>query len=259
MSTNTALPVIDPKAPFQAEFQPVIDDLKRYLISGLGKNLQSIYLFGSVARKKARIARSNIDVVVLTHQALSSKDASLVKTIKWRFAREYPQITGVSLQFGEIGEVLSLEGIFTWGFMLRHCCVCIHGEDVSDRFGEFEPSWEIAKQWNMDVEEWLTIYRNKIAKAENLAEQIKAQQVIAKKLLRASYSLIMYRDKNWIENPIECGKVFLTYYPKKKVEIQRLVVLLSGKPVPKRSVIGILDDYGKWLVKAYQRTEFRIG
>ncbi len=259
MNTNKALPIIDPKTPFQAEFEPVIDELKRYVAGGLGANLHSLYLFGSVARKTARIAHSNIDVVVVTQQPLSEKSTSLINTIKWRFAREYPQITGVSFQFGELSDVLSLEGIFTWGFMLRHCCVCVKGDDLSERFGEFEPSWEIAKHWNMDVEDWLSVYRNKIVRSDNLEAQLKSQKLIAKKLLRASYSLVMHKDKQWIENPIECGKVFLRYYPKKKVEIQRLVILLSGKPVPKRSVIGVLDGFGEWLVKAYQKTEFRIG
>ncbi|MDW1713131.1 nucleotidyltransferase domain-containing protein, partial [Vibrio sp. Vb2865] len=41
--------------------------------------------------------------------------------------------------------------------------------------------------------------------------------------------------------------------------IDRLCILLSGRPIPKRSVIGLIDAFGGWLVKQYQKTEFRIG
>lgn len=111
----------------------------------------------------------------------------------------------------------------------------------------------------MDVEDWVAVYRNRIARAAKDEEQIKAQKIIAKKLLRASYSLVMYRDKNWFDDPIECGQQFLRYYPDKQIEIERLGILLSGRLIAKRSVIGILDSFGDWLAKQYKKTEFRIG
>ncbi len=135
---------------------------------------------------------------------------------------------------------------------------CIY-KGLSLSFGTFEPNWEIAKYWNMDVEQWLNRYRSAIAKAQTSKEAIKQQKIIAKKLLRASYSLIMHRDKQWYDDPIECGQAFLRYYPDKQTDIERLGILYAGYPVPKRSVVGLLDSYGTWLVKMYQKTEFRIG
>jgi hypothetical protein len=69
----------------------------------------------------------------------------------------------------------------------------------------------------------------------------------------------MYRDKRWFDDPVECGQVFLTYHPEMQLEIERLGILLAGRAIPKRSVIGLLDSFGNWLVKQYQKTEFRIG
>ncbi|MGF1754030.1 nucleotidyltransferase domain-containing protein, partial [Vibrio makurazakiensis] len=56
------LPVIDPKQPLQPEFQPVVEDLNRFLKGGLGANLHSVYIYGSVANKTARVGHSNLDV-----------------------------------------------------------------------------------------------------------------------------------------------------------------------------------------------------
>ncbi|MDV6251813.1 nucleotidyltransferase domain-containing protein [Vibrio sp. EA2] len=254
-----SLPVIDSKLPFQSEFAPLIKEVLMCLKSGLGQNLHSIYVYGSVARKTAVAGKSNLDLVVVTKAPFEANRTTLLNTIRWRAQKGYPHVNGVSIRTALVSDVANLDSIFTWGFMLKHCCVCIYGDDLADCFGEYVPSWEIAKHWNMDVEEWLSVYRTKIAQAQNAQEQLPAQMTIAKKLLRASYSLIMYRDKRWFDDPLECGQAFLTYHPEKQLEIERLGILLSGRSIPKRSVIGLLDSFGDWLVKQYQKTEFRIG
>lgn len=253
------LSTIDPKHAFQPEYQPAINDLVSFLKSGLGDNLHSVYLYGSVARKTAKPNASNIDVVVVTQRSFSDLRSTLFNSVKWRFQKSYPFITEIAFKTALVQDVASLDSIFSWGFQLRHCSVCVYGEDLSECFGDYEPSWEIAKHWNMDVGDWVAVYRNRIARADKADEQIKAQKIIAKKLLRASYSLVMYKDKRWFEDPLECGQQFLRYYPDKQVEIERLGILLSGRLIAKRSVVGILDGFGEWLAKQYKKTEFRIG
>ncbi|MFC1235792.1 nucleotidyltransferase domain-containing protein [Vibrio sp. F74] len=253
------LPVIDPSAPWQEEYRRVIQELIPALESGLGSNLHSIYLYGSVARKCAVPGKSNLDLVVVTRRQPDARFQTLLSTIKWRYKKAFPLITDLSFQFPLVKDILAIESVITWGFMLKHCCVCVSGDDLSTRYGEFEPSWEIAKFWNMDVDEWIATYRRRIAQATNREEQIKCQVIIAKKLLRASYSVIMNKDKGWYDDPSECGEKFLNYYPDKHIDIERLNILLSGRYIPKRSIIGILDSYGSWLVKSYKKTEFRIG
>ena len=259
MSITLLLPVIDPAIPFQDDYQRVIKELVHALESGLGNNLHSIYLYGSVARKSAIKHRSNMDLVVAIRHTPDARFQTLLSTIKWRFRKAFPFVTELSFQFPLVSEILQIENIITWGFMLKHCCVCVSGDDLSTRYGEFEPSWEIAKFWNMDVEQWVVSYRKKIAAATRKDEQVQNQIVIAKKLMRASYSLIMHKDKRWFDDPIQCGEVFLSYYPDKQKEIERLTILLSGRYIPKRSVVALLDEYGAWLINAYKKTEFRIG
>ncbi|MGR5548931.1 nucleotidyltransferase domain-containing protein [Vibrio sp. DNB22_12_1] len=254
-----SLLVIDPTQPFQPEFEPLIRDVLMCLKGGLGANLHSVYIYGSVARKSAIVGKSNLDMVLVTKSTFESNRATLLNSIKWRAQQGHPQVKGVSIRTALVNEVANLDSIFTWGFMLKHCCVCVYGDDLADCFGDYVPSWEIAKHWNMDVEDWLSVYRIKIVQAPSIEELVSTQIVIAKKLLRASYSLVMYRDKRWFDDPMECGEVFLKYHPEKQLEIDRLGILLSGRAIPKRSVIGLLDSFGNWLVQQYQKTEFRIG
>ncbi|MBD0786838.1 nucleotidyltransferase domain-containing protein [Vibrio sp. Y2-5] len=251
--------VIDPKQPFQPEFQPAVDDLVRFLRAGVGDALHSIYLYGSVARKTAVAGQSNMDVVIVTKRPFEDRKVTLLNTIRWRFQKSFPFITDVNIKTALVDEITTLDSIFTWGFMLRHCCVCVYGDNLAECFGDFEPSWEIAKHWNMDISEWVPVLRDRIVKANTPQEQLKAQKQMAKKLLRASYSLIMYKDRKWFDDPVECGNNFLHYHPEMKLEVDRLGLLLKDRVIPKRSVIGLLDSFGPWLVQQYQKTEFRIG
>ncbi|GAK87999.1 hypothetical protein JCM19238_5609 [Vibrio ponticus] len=253
------LSAIDPKQPFQSDYSQAIAELVRFLRSGLSDNLHSVYIYGSVARKTATPSRSNLDVIIVTKQSFAQQRTALLNTIKWRFQKDYPHITELNFKTALVNEVASLKSIFSWGFMLRHCAVCVYGENLSECFGDYEPSWEIAKHWNMDVEDWLAVYRNRIARANDAEELLKAQRIIAKKMLRASYSLVIPRDRGWYDSPIECGKHFLRYHPEMQVEIERLVIMLSSRVIAKRSIIGMIDTFGEWLVKQYKKTEFRIG
>ncbi|MDN2481392.1 nucleotidyltransferase domain-containing protein [Vibrio agarivorans] len=244
---------------FQPDFQPAVEDALRFFKAGLGTNLHSVYVYGSVARHEAVSGQSNLDIVVVTHRPFEDNRTTLLNTIQWRFQRGFPHVKGLNVKLALAKEVASLESIFSWGFLLRQCSECIYGEDLGECFGDYEPSWEIAKFWNDDVAEWVKAYRLKVAKATTAAEQSHAQVMIAKKLLRASYSVVMHKHKRWIDSPVACGDAFLLSHPEKQLEIERLGILLSGRVIPKRSVVGLIDGFGQWLVKEYQRTEFKIG
>ncbi|OCH15185.1 nucleotidyltransferase domain-containing protein [Aliivibrio sp. 1S128] len=253
------LPNIDKHSPFQKEFEPAIQDLIVHVRSAVPKSIHSIYLYGSVARREAISGRSNLDVTLITTVPLTNKEQTLINTIKIRFQSKYPQITGVTFTIGEVTEVLQLESIFSWGFWLRHCCVCILGDDLSTRFGDFEPSWEIAKNMNMDIQEWLQVYTKKISVSTSINVQVEQQKTIAKKLLRSCYSLVMHRDKGWYDHPVLCARKFLEYYPEKQTEIERVVMLLKGRKIPKRSTIALLEEFGGWVVSEFNKIERRIG
>ncbi|WP_162046578.1 nucleotidyltransferase family protein [Vibrio taketomensis] len=253
------LSVIDPKQPFQAEYSQAVQDLVSFLRAGLGSNLHSVYVYGSVARKTAIPSRSNLDIIIVTQQSFGEQRSTIINTLRWRFQKSYPHISDISIKTALVSEVASLESLFSWGFLLRHCSVCVYGENLSECFGDYEPSWEIAKHWNMDVVDWLAVYRNRIVRAKEDSEILKSQRIIAKKMLRASYSLVMPKDLGWYDSPIECGKHFLRYYPEMQVEIERLVIMLQSRTIAKRSIIGVIDSYGDWLVKQFKKTEFRIG
>lgn len=243
----------------QSEFNPLIEELTATVQSGLKGNLHSLYVYGSIANGTAIAGRSNLDIVlVMAHNGHNGMD-TFINTLKWRLMNRFPAITGVSIKVALLSDVLSLESIFSWGFLIRQSCTCLIGDDLSESFGDFEPSWEISKYWNWNILDYVPEYRVKIAQSKTPELQVSYQQVIAKKMLRASYGLIMHKEKLWLDSPLDCAKYFLKHHPEKAKDIQRLAIMLGNKAIPKRSVISILDVYGTWLCKAYEKTEFRIG
>lgn len=243
----------------QPQYQPVVRELLAYLKSGLKDNLHSVYLYGSVASGRAVSDVSNLDVVLVTHRPFSNTRTTLFNTINWRFQRTYPFVDGVSIRAALVKEVVSLDALFTWGFLLKECCICLDGDDLAEYFGHFDPSWEIAKQWNMDISDWLPVIRQQIAQVTDIRRQVKLQRKLAKKLLRAAYCLVMHKEKVWIDDPTLCGQRFLHYCPQHQQTILRLGILLGDRVIPKRSVVGLLDSFGPWLVDEYKKTEFKIG
>ncbi|MCV5333514.1 nucleotidyltransferase domain-containing protein, partial [Escherichia coli] len=88
---------MDPKQPFQPEFAPLIKEVLMCLTGGLGQNLHSVYVYGSVARKTAIAGKSNLDLVVVTKSTFENNRATLLNTIKWRAQQDHPQVKGVAI------------------------------------------------------------------------------------------------------------------------------------------------------------------
>ncbi|MGF1759782.1 nucleotidyltransferase domain-containing protein [Photobacterium sagamiensis] len=254
-----ALPVLDGKTPFQQEYVPVLLDAVKQLRAGFGASLHSIYLFGSIARREAVLGQSDLNLTLILHRPLTVSEQSLLNTIKWRISTYHTDVPSVEIKVGYLSEVLSLDAIFKWGFWIKHCCLCLYGEDLSTRFGCFEPSWDVAKAFNGDIKDELAVYRQKIMKTKVVSNYLEYCQHIAKKMLRSCFSLVMHREKRWAHTSEGCAEAFLKYYPDKSLEIERLFTLISGTQVPKRAALFLLDQFGGWIVAEFEKIDRKIG
>ncbi|PSW03762.1 hypothetical protein C9I89_16670 [Photobacterium lipolyticum] len=253
------LPVLDGQTPFQQEYVPVLLDAVKQLRAGFGGALHSIYLFGSVARREAVWGQSDLNLTLILHRPLTDSEQSLLNTIKWRIPTYHTDVPSVEIKIGYLSEVLSLDAIFKWGFWIKHCCLCLYGEDLSTRFGCFEPSWDVAKAFNGDIKDELTVYRQKIMKTKVVSNYLEYCQYIAKKMLRSCFSLVMHREKCWAHTSEQCAEAFLNYYPDKSLEIERLFTLINGTQVPKRAALFLLEQFGSWIVTEFEKIDRKIG
>ena len=254
-----ALPVLDGEAPFQNEYLPVLLDAVKQLKAGLGNVLHSIYAHGSVARREAKAGQSDLNLTIIVHRPLTGAEKSVLSSIKWRIASNHAVVPSVELKVGEIDDVLSLASIFTWGFWLKHCCICLYGDDLSTRFGSFEASWDIAKAFNGDISDELDEYRQKIMATKVVQNYLDYCEYIAKKMLWSCFSLVMHREKTLALSIEQCAEAFLKYYPEKEQEIERLFILVSRTQVPKKASLFMIQSFGGWIVAEFEKIDRKIG
>ncbi|MEH6533906.1 MAG: nucleotidyltransferase domain-containing protein [Photobacterium frigidiphilum] len=255
----TALPTLNNQTPFQPEYMPVLIDTVNQLRAALGSALHSVYLYGSVAQRKAVWGYSDLNITVVLNRNLNSPEESALNTVKWRITTYQPKVPSLDLRVGQFSDVVSIGGIFEWGFWLKHCCVCLYGDDLSTRFGCFEPSWDVAKAMNGDIKAMLADYRQKIMTTKVVKNYLEYCQFISKKMLRSCFALVMHREKCLAHSLSDCADIFLRYYPEKNVEIERLFTLIEGAQVPKRASLFMIEQFGGWIVAELDKIERKIG
>ncbi|MCW8327800.1 nucleotidyltransferase domain-containing protein [Photobacterium sp. SDRW27] len=254
-----ALPVLDGEAPLQNEYVPVLLDAVKQLRAGLGSNLHSVYAFGSVARREAKVGKSDLNLTIIVQRPLNASEQSILSSIKRRVEIKHAVVPSVELKTGELEEVLSLASIFTWGVWLKHCCICLYGDDLSTRFGCFEASWDIAKSFNGDIKSELSEFRQKIMATKVVQNYLDYCEYIAKKMLWTCFSLVMHREKTLALSIEQCADVFLKYYPDKELEVERLFVLAGRTQVPKKAALFMIESFGGWIVSEFEKIDRKIG
>ncbi len=245
------------------QFQGLVQDLKHWLRSGLRSEVDSIYLYGSIVNGDVRPHYSDVNLLVVTHSQNRQQQQMIERNIQHQFAKQYSYFYRLDLRFIQREEALSLNNIFSWGFLLKQCCHCIYGEDLANSFGEFVPSWEVSKFWNWDFEQDVAQLRKEYLLASQrqggalVVRQL--QYRIAQRLIRAHYGLVLHKEKKWLNTPKSMLPILKQHYPAKQVELERLEILLSDRIISARSVLGLVDHSVVWLSKAYKAQEFRIG
>ncbi|MBV7262439.1 nucleotidyltransferase domain-containing protein [Photobacterium sp. WH24] len=255
----TFLPVIDNNRPFQPVFQPCINETLQHLGVLFKDTLHSVYLAGSVARRDAVPGQSDLNLTLVFERPLNDLEKSRLHSLSTHIARRYRAVKRLDIRLAITRDVLSLDGIFQWGFWLRHCCVCLKGDDLSGRFGAFEPSWDAAKSLNGPFEPILIEYREKILKTRVPEHYLDYCEYIGKKMLWTAYTLVFHREKVLALSVREATDLFLNNYPDKAVDVERAYILMSRTQVPKKASLFLMQGFGQWLVDEWNKIERKIG
>ncbi|MDO6496638.1 nucleotidyltransferase domain-containing protein [Photobacterium sanguinicancri] len=253
------LPVLSRDHGFQQEYMPVLLDAVKQFRSGLSTAFHSIYLNGSVARRDAVWGKSDVNFTIVVKHKLQSNEASALNAITWRLTNHYPHVRNVTAKVVILDDVLGLAGIFEWGVWLKHCSVCLNGDDLSSRFGHFEISWDIARTLNGDIKTQLSEYRHKIMKTKVTENYLDYCEHIGKKMIWSAYCLVLHRKQQWELDINKGADVFLELFPEHLMDIERAFILASRTQVPKKAAIFLMDQFGGWLVEEFDKTNRRIG
>ncbi|MGF1687012.1 nucleotidyltransferase domain-containing protein [Photobacterium japonica] len=255
----SALPVLVNQSSLQPQTAAIVRGIIHQFTVGLGPVLHSLYLAGSVVRGCAVAGCSDVNITLVVMRDLTPNEQSTIQAIARRAEQQQRFFPHVSVQWVSKQTATSLHAIFEWGFWLKHCCCCVYGDDLSTRFGCFEASWDIARAQNGDIAQQLDDYRHKIMKTQVLSHYLAYCRDIAKKMIWSAYALTFHRSGQWVWSIEEAAELFLTYYPDKSLNIERLFILLSGQQVPKKAVLFMINDFGRWVVTEFDKIDRKIG
>lgn len=201
-----------PHNPMQPEFQALLEDVCASL-SPDDLGLDSLYLYGSVARGDATPGVSDLDLTLVLREPPTAPLLARLEAIRRALEQRHPQVIKVDFDIGSRGQVLAADNSNSWGFWLKHHCRCLWGNDLSLHFERFRPSRDIAVALNADFEHVLAGYLTRIAQAATQQDRLRLQREASRKVVRATHALRSEDATTWPQTLEEHVALFVRRYP----------------------------------------------
>ncbi|WP_460135843.1 nucleotidyltransferase domain-containing protein [Pseudomonas sp. S1_E04] len=198
--------------PLQPEYLPLLADVRASL-SRPALNLDSLYLYGSVARGDAIAGACDLDLTVVVREPPTADLLSRLETVRCALEQRHPEVTKVDFDIGSRVQVVAAENKNSWGFWLKHHCRCVWGNDLSLHLERFRPSREIAVAVNGEFEQVLAGYLKRIAHADTEQARLCLQREASRKLVRATHVLRSEEESAWPQTLEEYVEMFVRRYP----------------------------------------------
>ncbi|WP_221563353.1 nucleotidyltransferase family protein [Alkalihalobacillus sp. TS-13] len=237
-------------------YLPCIRESVEKLVRLFPHLLHSVYVYGSVARGEAVAVKSDLDLLVMFDDKLCAEELAELKTVTKALSRKYHSLVrDVGIAVANYDYVVDPANYYEQAF-LKELCVCVHGEDLRERFGPYKLTSEIAISFNGDIREVLdrTIIRLEAATIDEFKTLL---QNLARKLIRTYYSMVMVRAQIWSTRLHEQSDVFIQYFPHKEPIIRTLQKWIEEPPLNLELVLDLFQSEGKWVTANFER-EARI-
>lgn len=217
-------------------FLPCIHESIESLRNTFGPQLHSVYVYGSVARGDAVVAKSDLDLIALFNSQLSSEQSASLKELANELSEQYRSLVrDVGIAVADYNYTLDPANYYENAF-LKELSVCVHGEDLGAQFGPYKLTSEIAIQFNGDISAVLnrTLTRLQTALEEEVKKLI---QNFARKLIRTYYSMVMQRSQIWTTKLNEQAEIFLRFFPEKIETVQSLLQWIEEIPSEREELL----------------------
>ncbi|ARU95587.1 nucleotidyltransferase domain-containing protein [Tatumella citrea] len=218
--------------PQPGRIQPVFDGVVAEVITRLTSQfptlIHSIYIYGSVARGDALPGRSDLDLTVIFATQPDVATLQKIDAVQKLAENNHPQVSKIDFDCGVLTEVLSDENRLSWGYWLKHHCVCVYGENLSLRFDPFRPSPAIALAVNGD---FMAVIRRLVCQIQNTDAPLRQRQWLrsaARKAIRATSILRGAEDTDWPDSLQQHAEKFMTRYPQLSSATRTLVALCTA-------------------------------
>jgi predicted nucleotidyltransferase len=249
VSTDSILP----------EYKSVIDDSIMQVKNALPGLIHSVYVYGSVARGNAIKGKSDLELLVIFMRQLSDEERNTLNHTLEQLSTAYRALVReVGVADCTIEEMLDPAHKYGWGAYLKILCVCVDGEDITQQFGRFKVTPDIAMGFNGDVGKSIEMAIQKLQHTESGEYIGKIASTLARKLIRSSYGMAMTRAQVWTTQLNEQAQVFVQYFPEKQGFVAMLQSWITNPPHDKEVVVKVLESDGKWLMENFEKESLKL-
>lgn len=226
-------------------YEPCIRESIERLKNLFPQQLHSVYVYGSVARGEAIKKTSDLDLIAMFYTKLDSVMLAERKKLAKELSEKYHSLVrDVGIAIAYYDYTVDPSNYYENAF-LKELCVCVHGEDIGERFGPYKLTSEIAIRFNGDIYDVLTRTLKKVETAPT--EDYKTfTQNFSRKLIRTYYSMVMVRSQIWTTRLHEQSEVFIDYFPEKKSIIRTLLNWIDEPPTDRETVYELFRNEGEW-------------
>jgi tRNA nucleotidyltransferase (CCA-adding enzyme) len=209
-------------------------------------------VYGSVARGDALPRKSDLDLLALFDGMLSPDQSTELKNLARELSQKYSSLVrdvGIAVVYYDYA--IDPANYYEQAF-LKELCVCVHGEDLRERFGPYKLTPEIAISFNGDICEVLNRTISRLETA-SIGEIKTISQGFARKLIRTYYSMVMVRSQIWSTRLHEQSEIFIHHFPDKKTIVRTLQKWIEQPPTDRIIVLGFFKREGKWVSENFVR------
>ena len=237
------------------QFKPIVDDVLTTVVKDFSSELESVYLYGSIATGKAIEGKSDLDILIVLKEKASKELGAEISALENRLTEKYASmLRGVGLAVTNIDEVKSETEASGLMCFIKHLCVCIYGNDLARNVSAFKPTKEVANGFSSDFSDKLEAFKKKLATTTLSEDEMKTQsQAFAKRMIRTSFSLVIPRSQSWTTDLKKSTDTFSYYYPEKAKEIRVALQWSEEGSADVQEVTGFLDNFGEWLSAEFER------
>ena len=230
----------------QKAYQPILDDLISIFTREFMTELDSLYIYGSVAQGKAVVGQSDLDICVVFKHQIENLDQKLAN-IKSSLITSYPFIPKIDIDVGYLKEILNQQNRKSWGAWIKFFCTAVYGQDLTRFFQDIEIDREVIQAINEGHHEKMHRYFDWLELEEKPLEELSnIKKSLIKRMIRLLPLTLPHVEK-WPLSLNDTIDQAIQVYPQQKDELYFLLKELDSPKLIDEISLNRLREIYTWV------------
>lgn len=243
----------------QPYFKKILKEINKFYFHGLGSNLSSVYVRGSVSVGRAIPFVSDIDSIAIIKNKATDRTLRNIAQFSKKLEKKYPRIAGCDLT------VITREELFSRQYSrlrvyLKTQSICLYGQNILNQLPEVKPGRRLAKLMSNDLKEEFVFLRNIFSGREKKPKYNYRRRPIKfwcvwtmRTFLRSGLGLIMVNQPVYTQDLVTCYEMFSQNYPAYQKQMKR-ALNWSIKPTSnKKTLLNFINIFAPQFLKLWDK------